>query len=244
MSLNSANSFIFDLDDTLCTYDINVEEALKHAFNEAGFSPVLSEEDLDRGFKEEFERELKSEDRPEKGFRKRVFSNLLEGKDTFSEGDIGNIGENFRKIREENLVLFEDVLEVLDRISKKKKLGLLTNGPSSLQWRKIEILDLADNFDVIVVSGDRGISKPDPRVFLHTLDKMNEKPENSVYIGNSIEYDLRGAKKTGMKMIWVDHGVEELSEDDPNPDLIVNHPRELEDLDLGEKLSCQTRRTK
>lgn len=244
MEHRSVNSFIFDLDDTLCNYEITVEEALTYAFDEAGFSSaIIDREDLQRGFEEEFEKEMGNQNSPDKGFRKRVFFNLLRDRDSFSKSDIEKVSDYFRQIREEKLNLVDGAKDLLNRLAENRRLGLLTNGPSTLQCRKIEILDIAPLFETIVVSGDHGISKPDPRIFLRTLEKMNEKPQNSAYIGNSVQYDVNGAKNAGILAIWVDRGEEEVSSEDSSPDLIINNLRELTEDTIQSMERSKTKRT-
>ena len=236
MANHSLNSFIFDLDDTLCSYGINVEEALNISLKETGLPPsIIDREDLKKGFKEVYEEEINNKSPVKEGFRRRVFLNVLRDRNSIPRNKIIKLSDCFRDIRENELHLVKGAIETINRLSKDKRIGLLTNGPSALQWRKIEILNIQHLFDTIVVSGDQGISKPDPRIFIITLDKINEEPRNSAYIGNSMQYDITGAKKAGMVAIWVKNGEEEPSSDDPTPDLTIENLGELTD-DLLQEL--------
>lgn len=55
-------------------------------------------------------------------------------------------------------------------------------------------------FDVISVSGDLKIKKPDPRIFQLTLERLGCTPEESVYIDDR-RYNLEAAKALGMDTV-------------------------------------------
>ncbi len=55
-------------------------------------------------------------------------------------------------------------------------LGLVTNGAAAAQRAKIERFELARFFDVIVVEGEAGFGKPDPRVFERALARCAFPP--------------------------------------------------------------------
>jgi putative hydrolase of the HAD superfamily len=82
--------------------------------------------------------------------------------------------------------------------------GLLTNGPSWMQRRKVEILGLQDELDAIGISEELGASKPDPAAFAATLELMGSAPEETVMVGDHLEWDVRGALAAGMRgAVWV-----------------------------------------
>ena len=51
------------------------------------------------------------------------------------------------------------------------RLALITNGGAAGQRRKIERFGLADLFDLILIEGEVGFGKPDPRVFERALER-------------------------------------------------------------------------
>jgi 2-haloacid dehalogenase len=52
-------------------------------------------------------------------------------------------------------------------------------------------------FDAIVISGDVGITKPDPRVYRHLLERHHVDPAATVFIDDS-EANVRAARELGM----------------------------------------------
>lgn len=84
--------------------------------------------------------------------------------------------------------------------------GVVTNGPSDLQHGKLERSGLMENCDFLVVSGDVGIHKPDPRIFLYTADKYGLQPQECVYVGDHPVNDIEAALKAGMHAIRMNVG--------------------------------------
>jgi putative hydrolase of the HAD superfamily len=82
--------------------------------------------------------------------------------------------------------------------------GLLTNGPSWMQRRKVEILGLESELDAIGISEELGASKPDPAAFTATLELMGSAPSETVMVGDHLDWDVRGALAAGMRgAVWV-----------------------------------------
>lgn len=100
-------------------------------------------------------------------------------------------------------VLMNRAREVITHTRMKYKTGLITNGKNSIQYGKIDQLVIRNEFDLIIVSEEAGIKKPDPRIFEMALDKLLLKPEECIYIGDHPVNDIEGAAKIGMKTIWI-----------------------------------------
>jgi HAD superfamily hydrolase (TIGR01549 family) len=82
--------------------------------------------------------------------------------------------------------------------------GLLTNGPTWMQRRKVELLGLEAELDVIGISEELGAAKPDPAAFTATLDLLASAPEETVMVGDHLDWDVRGALAAGMRgAVWV-----------------------------------------
>jgi putative hydrolase of the HAD superfamily len=99
----------------------------------------------------------------------------------------------------------EDAIELVRSLrGDGVRTGLLTNGPSWMQRRKVEILGLEDELDAIGISEELGASKPDPAAFAATLELMGSAPEETVMVGDHLEWDVRGALAAGMRgAVWV-----------------------------------------
>lgn len=75
-------------------------------------------------------------------------------------------------------------------------LGLLSDFPPE---RKLEYLGLTDMWDAVLCSEVVGSLKPHRSSFLTLARSLRTEPERILYVGNSVEYDVRGAKGVGMR---------------------------------------------
>jgi len=98
----------------------------------------------------------------------------------------------FKKIR-----LFSHVRETLQTFQQKGiKLGLLSDFPPEI---KLKNLGINDFWQVVLSSEQTGYLKPDPTPFLEMARRMGSPPEQILYVGNSVPYDIQGAHNAGMK---------------------------------------------
>ncbi len=109
----------------------------------------------------------------------------------------------FRFERSSRHFVFDDVITSLDELTGKYRLGLVTNGAPAIQEEKIMRSNLESYFDVIIISGKIGTGKPNILPFKLALSQLGSSAANSIMIGDSIEHDILGAKRLGLKGIWL-----------------------------------------
>jgi len=99
----------------------------------------------------------------------------------------------------------KDAHETLQRLKAMGyRMGLISNASNSPDLnRLIDNHDLRDYFEIIVISADEGIRKPDPQIFLNTLSRMGVKPEDAIMIGDTLPADILGARNVGMRSVWI-----------------------------------------
>jgi len=114
-----------------------------------------------------------------------------------------SLAARFQEERGARLIAFPDARPALEDLRQTCRLALLTNGPPDLQRQKIDGADLARYFEVITVSGEEGVGKPDERIFALTLDRLAVPPQAAVMVGDSLRRDIAGAQGAGLKAIWV-----------------------------------------
>lgn len=134
---------------------------------------------------------------------------------TVEEDTLVRIHQNYA-YNQAHIQMDEDKKEVLEYlVSKNANLALLTNGPSEHQRKKIQQLGLYAYFEEerVFVSGEVGISKPNIGIFEHIERKCNANKEELIYIGDSLENDVIGAKKAGWKVIWINRRNVKLADD-------------------------------
>ena len=103
--------------------------------------------------------------------------------------------------------LFEDVLSTLAALQQRGfQLGAVTNrlwGGTPFQ-EDLQTLGLLNFFDPrhIAISADLGVRKPNPAIFLHTLNALNIPPSEAVMVGDSLKADIVGGKMLEIFTVW------------------------------------------
>lgn len=83
-------------------------------------------------------------------------------------------------------------------------LALITNGEGHQQRRKLARMGLADGFDWILVSGEVGVAKPDPRIFEALLRLSHCQPSEVLFIGDRLDKDVLPARALGLAALQID----------------------------------------
>ncbi len=95
-------------------------------------------------------------------------------------------------------------LDVLFDLHRRYVLGVLSNSPCHrMVVERLEEEGIRDLFSAIVTSDIVGVVKPHPDIFREALRSLDVSPEEAVMIGDSINDDVEGAKKVGMKAVLV-----------------------------------------
>jgi putative hydrolase of the HAD superfamily len=100
-------------------------------------------------------------------------------------------------------VAYPETYEVLEKLWGKYRLGVITNGYSSVQRGKMDTVGITKYFDDIIVSGEQPWEKPDPRIFLLACENLQVKPEEAVFVGDYYPNDIVGAMNAKIMPIWI-----------------------------------------
>ena len=112
------------------------------------------------------------------------------------QGDLERIEAEYL----DTIELSDGFIDFIEKVKNKYKLAIISNDSS--RWSKYlrEKFDLNKYFDVISISGDLKLQKPDERIFLLTIEKLGLNAEDCIYVDDR-EGNLAVAKKVGMKPI-------------------------------------------
>lgn len=84
------------------------------------------------------------------------------------------------------------------------KLALLTNAyDGAFQRLRVAHCFPEAPFEALLVAGELGFFKPDPRTFLALVQALGLEPEQGVYVGDLPNYDVVGAAKVGLRAVLV-----------------------------------------
>lgn len=101
----------------------------------------------------------------------------------------------------QQVVLYEQTLPLLQKLSHQYALISITNGNADLKT-----IGLHHYFTHRVSADDLGVGKPEPDIFLHALGLGDAQPFEAVHIGDHLGDDIGGAQSVGMHTIWFNPG--------------------------------------
>ena len=137
-------------------------------------------------------------------------------------------------------VLSGDMASALDWCAAHvtRGLGVVTNGTRERQMGKYRALGLGRwmREGDVVVSDEEGVAKPDPRIFSRACDLLGARARSSLFVGDSYQVDVVGARAAGLRVVWLDRRGGALPEGagrpggPPLPDWVVRTDAELRDL--------------
>ena len=95
----------------------------------------------------------------------------------------------------------------------KYKLGIVSNfAIPECVFRLLKMSGIDTLFDVIVVSGAVNKRKPSPEIFKGALKLVGVLAEEAVFVGDTIDADIEGAKGVGMKAVYIERRLQKESE--------------------------------
>ena len=195
---------IFDLDDTLCDYQKARKNAIIHVNAILMNNGIDTDIFWDNYHKKEpvLWREFMDGTITKEEYRIRRYKNALP-LDSYELAE--KLNRVFMDEANHNIELFEDVIPLLDILNMKGiKQAILTNGPSDGQRDKIKALVLEKYIQNIYISEEIGLSKPNRDAFEYVVKQLHEEPYTVVMVGDSLEEDIKGAEKAGIKAILID----------------------------------------
>ena len=180
---------LFDADETLFDFKMAEKQAFLKALEEYKLD-VDKEESLklysqiNKHIWEEFEKGEITADRL-RVERFERFSKKIE-----IDFDAVSFSKAYAKFLGEGAYLFEDSVEVIDYLSKKYRLALITNGLKDVQKSRISRTPLKDYFQELIISD-------------YAWDKLEYKDRTKVLmIGDSLTSDMQGGVNAGIDTCW------------------------------------------
>ena len=104
----------------------------------------------------------------------------------------------------DSLYISPKTLSALSRVHRRFATCLISNFTIALAIHKsIMKLGLDEFLDRIVVSEEKNLRKPHPKIFKDFLEAFDIEPQEAVFVGDSMIHDIYGAKNLGMKTILI-----------------------------------------
>ncbi len=105
--------------------------------------------------------------------------------------------DHFYRVRSD-VTFYPDALGSLNSLSNKFPLAALTNGNADLF--QIGVTHL---FQKIICASLEEPAKPHPYMFEQTCQAFNIKPDQLLHVGDNPETDVEGARRAGVRTVWV-----------------------------------------
>lgn len=99
--------------------------------------------------------------------------------------------------------LFDDVLTMIEGLGTRGlRAGVISNNDEVAE--RLTELDVHERFEVIVSPQTFGVGKPAPEIFVQTMALLDLPPERAIYVGDSYDHDVIGARAAGLVPVLID----------------------------------------
>lgn len=206
---NKYKHVFFDLDRTLWQFDENSKQVLNNIYNKYNLNQRIPSFKYFLSKYEEVNEQLWKLYRANKIVKEELrwkrFSNTLNYFDINDIEMAHKMGDYYVLESPKQTLLFPYCFKVLDYLSKKYKLHIITNGFEEVQLIKLKESGLSNYFEVIICSEKAGVKKPHPYIFKKAFTEAGAKAENSVMIGDDWYADIYGAQRVKMDAIYFNY---------------------------------------
>lgn len=99
--------------------------------------------------------------------------------------------------------MVDGAMDLIDHLrAHHYNIGVLSNGFTDVQHRKLHTVGLDTKVDLIVLSDDIGVNKPDIRLYRHAMERATlTDPTLHLMIGDNPDTDIAGALNAGWRAI-------------------------------------------
>ena len=188
---------LFDLDDTLLDRNLAVDNL---------FFIILEKYygEVKRAIQNEMLRKFKEYDKTSYGNndKSKVLESLFlefSPKYRLSHNDIQDFWNNHFPYC---FSIDQNTINTVNAIKRQAHVAIITNGSTQRQKAKIMNTHLNNCFDLVIISEEAGLSKPDRRIFELALNRLNVQPEEALFVGDDLEKDIAGCQNANIKGIW------------------------------------------
>jgi HAD superfamily hydrolase (TIGR01549 family) len=127
---------------------------------------------------------------------------------------------------------YHDAEETLTILVQNYKLGIIANQSKDV-LQLLDKFNIRDFFDVVIISSEVNINKPDPRIFQLAMNRAASNSKRYVMIGDRLDTDIGPANKLGMKTIRYTNSLFRLQEPIDESEMathVVNRLSEIPDI--------------
>jgi HAD superfamily hydrolase (TIGR01549 family) len=121
----------------------------------------------------------------------------------------------FLAVTADGFALRPGVIETLRALrSQGLRVGIVTNMDINELTHLISIAELESELDLILSSEEAGSCKPDSRIFIEAARRIGSTPCATMFVGDSIYQDIEGAKRAGLRPVYISRRTDDHAPDD------------------------------
>lgn len=198
------DSLLLDADGTLLDFNRSEREALLEMLERAG---IPASQDVIHRYHEINDQQWKALERGETTkaeLKIRRFDLFFREIGITNRPDPEAFNQGYMECLSEKGYLLPGVYPAVQRLAKKFRLYLITNGTTFVQRRRWAICGLAPYFQDVFISDVLGVQKPDPRFFdeVFMRQPLLER-HRCLIIGDSLTSDIRGGLNARIDTCWL-----------------------------------------
>jgi len=164
--------------------------------------------------------------------------------DTFSSVDIENTEEMIKDYRSWNIAMHDELVNEFDGVKETLrllraqglKMAIVSTKQNAVVMKGLNLLKVADLFDVVIGLDDVQNPKPHPEPVLLALTRLSSDKDEALMIGDNY-HDIVGGQNAGVRtagVAWSLKGEEFLQT--YNPDFMLHHISDLLKIVKGEEI--------
>ena len=221
--------FLFlDLDDTILDFQKAESIALAKALKNAGVDPTAENVTLYRSINKMHWEMLERGELTRDQVKVYRFARLFEQLGVKSDPQA--IAKDYEKLLGIGHHFLPGAEEAVNRLSKKYRLFLASNGTASVQEGRMTSANLYRFFEKVFVSEEMGSAKPAVEFFDACFAQIPGFDINkAMIVGDSLTSDIKGGKNAGMATCWV-NPQHKTAPADLQPDHEIEYLHQLENL--------------
>jgi 2-haloacid dehalogenase len=224
--------FLIDADNTIFDYDRGERAALAGVLSETGLEPTPAIHMAYRRINDRFWRAFERGEVTQDVLKVERFRELLAETAPGFRVDLAAVSRRYMELLAMQAHLLPHAGPAIADLAGRAALGLATNGLPEVQRARLERSGLASCFRAVLISGELGMAKPDPRFFLLGAERLGLPPSAVLCVGDVPGTDIRGARAAGMASCWVAAPGSSWPEDEPGPDYTIRDLRALAALSV------------
>lgn len=225
-------NIFFDLDDTLWAFSINARDTFEEMYHKHGYDSFFESFQHFYTLYEQRNVELWKEYADGKvtkdELNRQRFLYPLQAVGVADEQLARLFAYDFFAVIPTKSRLMPHAHEVLEYLSARYNLYILSNGFQELQCHKMVSSGISHFFKKVVLSDDIGVLKPHSEIFHFAMSATQSTYSDSLMIGDSWTNDIAGAKEVGMHQVF--YNVEGRSDFPFKPTYLITDLRELMEM--------------